>query len=137
MRLNVVAQLTVGLGFCLGGSPTRLPNSGPEAVAIARLYGAAPLLGAAATESAVRRQIEHTTVIHLATHGYLSATRAMDSGLLLTPPVPEAAVGQDGNDGVLQAWEIASQLKLQAELVVLSACETGRGRILRARGSSV
>src|SRR5262249_10075063 len=42
--------------------------------------------------------------------------------------------GETNNDGVLQAWEIYSQLKLRAELVVLSACETGRGQIVSGEG---
>jgi CHAT domain-containing protein len=58
----------------------------------------------------------------------------MSSGLLLTPPVAEPAPGQTANDGLLQAWEIYSQLQLKAELVVLSACDTGRGQTIQSEG---
>jgi CHAT domain-containing protein len=58
----------------------------------------------------------------------------MSSGLLLTAPEKEPQNGETDNDGVLQAWEIYSQLKLRAELVVLSACETGRGQRVRGEG---
>jgi CHAT domain-containing protein len=58
----------------------------------------------------------------------------MSSGLLLTVPEKEPEPGETGNDGALQAWEIYSQLKLKAELVVLSACETGRGQEVKGEG---
>src|SRR5204863_5551514 len=91
-------------------------------------------LGERATEAAVRQQIETADVIHFATHGYLHPVRPMSSGLLLTAPEQEPEIGETANDGALQAWEIYSQLKLRAELVVLSACETGRGQNMRAEG---
>lgn len=58
----------------------------------------------------------------------------MSSSLLLIPPAKVPAAGEMNNDGVLQAWEIYSQLHLKAELVVLSACETGRGQNVRGEG---
>ena len=87
-----------------------------------------------ATEAELRKRIESADVVHLATHGYLNPVRAMSSGLLLTVPEKEPQIGETDNDGVLQAWEIYSQLKLRAELVVLSACETGRGQLVRGEG---
>src|SRR5207244_12950237 len=59
---------------------------------------------------------------------------ARSSGVLLTVPEQEPPVGQTDNDGALQAWEIYSQLHLKAELVVLSACETGRGENVASEG---
>lgn len=117
-----------------GRAPAPLPATRVEATQIARLYGGQPLLGEAATEAAVRQRIERADVVHLATHGYLHPLRAMSSGLLLSVPEREPEAGQTGNDGVLQAWEIYSQLKLQAELVVLSACETGHGEPVAGEG---
>jgi CHAT domain-containing protein len=98
------------------------------------LYGSKPLLREEATEAALRQQIETANVIHLATHGYLHPVRAMSSGVLLTPPEKEPESGETDNDGALQAWEIYSQLKLKAELVVLSACESGRGQEVKGEG---
>jgi CHAT domain-containing protein len=121
--------------FLLGGVvPSPLPATGEEAKAIARFYGSVPLLGESATEAALRQQIEQAQVIHLATHGFLHPTRPMSSGVLLTLPEKEPGPQETANDGVLQAWEIYSELKLKAELVVLSACETGRGQNVAGEG---
>jgi CHAT domain-containing protein/tetratricopeptide (TPR) repeat protein len=120
--------------FVQRAPPARLPETRREAEQIARLYGSKPLLGEQATEAALRRRIGGAAVIHLATHGFLNPVRAMSSGVLLTVPEPEPAIGQTANDGALQAWEIYSQLHLKAELVVLSACETGRGENVAGEG---
>ena len=58
----------------------------------------------------------------------------MSSGIMLTPPAKEPALGETNDDGALQAWEIFSQLKLRAELVVLSACDTARGEVVKGEG---
>src|SRR5439155_1892488 len=55
-------------------------------------------------------------------------------GVLLTVPEQEPEVGETKDDGVVQDWEIYSQVTLKAELVVLSACETGRGKNVRGEG---
>ncbi len=118
-----------------GGSlPPRLPASAEEARRIAALYGAEALLGEAATEAAVRQKISRAAVVHFATHGYFHPHLAMSSGVLLTPPAAEPGSGETDDDGALQAWEFGRTLPLSAELVVLSACETGRGEKVRGEG---
>src|SRR5439155_21093934 len=54
--------------------------------------------------------------------------------ILLAPPEGAAAEIDSSDDGVLQAWEIQNQLKLKAEIVVLSACETARGAVKTSEG---
>lgn len=102
-----------------------------EAVSIASQLGLQPLLGAAATESAVRARLPRAPVVHLATHGlaYGSVEHAASSFILL------AAGGK--HDGLLEAREIMSDstLSLRATLVVLSACETARGAENRGEGT--
>jgi CHAT domain-containing protein/tetratricopeptide (TPR) repeat protein len=117
-----------------GSPPDPLPQTGREAAAIARLYGGKPLIGEVATEASIRRHVGQADVVHLATHGYLHPHRGMSSGVLLTVPKREPKTLDSINDGALLAWEIRDQLKLRAELVVLSACETGKGNNVRGEG---
>jgi CHAT domain-containing protein len=85
------------------------------------------LIGAAAKESVLKRDAGSFDVIHLATHGILDERAPLFSALVL------AASPEDGEDGLLEAREIAD-LTLRARLVVLSACDTGRGRFRDGEG---
>jgi CHAT domain-containing protein len=103
-----------------------LPDTGAEVNRVGALLGAAPadvLTGANATEAAVRsRPLRDYRVLYFATHGLLpTESRCLSQpGLALSPP--QAAATKE-TDGLLEATEIAA-LKLDAELVVLSACNT-------------
>jgi CHAT domain-containing protein len=114
--------------------PPRLPASADEAREVAALYGAEPLLGEAATEAAVRTRITEASVVHLATHGYFNPRLPMSSGVLLSPPAGPVEAASTSNDGALQAREFGPSLPLRANLVVLSACETGRGAKVKGEG---
>jgi CHAT domain-containing protein/Tfp pilus assembly protein PilF len=95
----------------------------------ARRIDAEPVyVGADASESRLKasRLVASACRLHLATHaGVSEGARSTFSGLLLTPG--------HGEDGDLQVFEIAA-LKLQADLVVLSACNTARGESYRGEG---
>jgi CHAT domain-containing protein/tetratricopeptide (TPR) repeat protein len=99
-----------------------LPASEKEAIAIAKLLQTEPLLGEKATESNVLKQIENARYIHLATHGILSDITG--SGI----PGAIALSPSNSDDGLLTSEEIL-RLNLTADLVVLSACNTGAGTI--------
>ncbi|OIP70457.1 MAG: hypothetical protein AUK43_09495 [Oscillatoriales cyanobacterium CG2_30_40_61] len=99
-----------------------LPASEKEAIAIAKILQTEPLLGEIATESKVIQLIENARYIHLATHGILSDLT--ESGI----PGAIALSPSGSDDGLLTSEEIL-QLNLTADLVVLSACNTGAGSI--------
>ncbi len=102
-----------------------LAGAETEAQAIAQLLNRSAIIGSQARKSVVMQQMADAQLIHLATHGLLDDVQRLG--------VPGAiALAPDGNrldtDGFLTASEIL-EMKLKAELVVLSACDTGRGKI--------
>jgi CHAT domain-containing protein len=114
--------------------PDPLPETRAEATEVAGLYKTTPILGKEATEAAVRKTIEQADVIHFATHGYLDLEFGMSSGILLSRSEKRQPPGETSNDGVLQAWEVFSEFKLKADIVVLSACDTGKGENVYGEG---
>ena len=110
-----------------------LPGARREAQAIAELFGpsAETYLGAAATEARVMEVGGRADVLHLGAHGFVDGDAPLDSGLVLA--VAPGSRGR-GRNGVLQAWEVFEQLRLDADLVVLSGCETGVGELLLGEG---
>ncbi|MDZ7960003.1 MAG: tetratricopeptide repeat protein [Aulosira sp. DedQUE10] len=98
-----------------------LPAAEEEAKAIAPLLQTQALIGNKATKAAILPLLPKARIIHLATHGIFDEIRGLGSAVALAPS------GQD--NGLLTAEEILEGVKLNAELVVLSACKTGRGRI--------
>jgi CHAT domain-containing protein len=97
-----------------------LPHSEQEAFAIAQLFQTQALIGNQATKAAIVQQLPNARIIHLATHGLLDNIRGMGSAIALAP--------SDTDNGLLTAEEIL-ELNLNASLVVLSACNTGMGRL--------
>lgn len=102
-----------------------LPDTAHEVQAVSAQMGAGStiLLGGQATEPNVRAQaLDQYRVVYFATHGLLPGELhcAGEPGLALTPP---AVATSTSADGFLSASEIAG-LKLNADLVVLSACNT-------------
>src|SRR5262249_12740092 len=118
-----------------------LPETADELCTVAQGLKAEPSdihLGAQATEREVRRlssggELAKYRVVHFATHGVLAGEIAgtREPGLILTPP----ATASDEDDGYLSASEI-SALKLDADWVVLSACNTAAGGAASAEALS-
>ena len=108
-----------------------LPEAETEVATIAKTF--APhlnkvLIGREASEKTFRTLAPTYSTVHLATHGVLDNRHPLYSHLLLTKTQGDAE-----NDGLLEAREIMN-LKLNADLAVLSACETGNGRISPGEG---
>ena len=109
-----------------------LPETADELCAVAadvKADASSIHLGAQATERSIKRlsssgELAKYRMLHFATHGVLAGQLdgTREPGLILTPP--DKATEED--DGYLSASEIAS-LKLDAALVILSACNTAAG----------
>jgi len=101
-----------------------LPASRAEVHAVAT----ATLVDAKANETAfwkALRQRTHWRAVHFACHGVIDGRRPMRSALALTL--------SPGTDGRLTAGEVYGR-EIPAELAVLSACESGRGRVYTGQG---
>ena len=111
----------------------RLPGTKKEAGEILSLVPDEDRLEAlsfrASRETAMGHELEQFRYLHFATHGFLDSVRPELSGIVLS------MVNEKGEpeNGFLLAHEIYN-LKLPAELVVLSACETGLGKQIRGEG---
>ena len=106
-----------------------LPEAEQEVKALRQLYGTSRskvYIGAEAREDRVKSEASQARVLHFAAHGMLNNASPMYSHLALAP-------GSANEDGLLEAWELI-QLDLKADLAVLSACETSRGRIGAGEG---
>jgi CHAT domain-containing protein/Tfp pilus assembly protein PilF len=112
----------------------RLPFAREEAERIGSLFGGRSrvFVGRAASEGRARSIGTDARVIHFATHALPDARFPLESALVLTPG--EGAAEEGPADGWLRAWEIAESLRLNADLVTLSGCETGLGRELQGEG---
>jgi CHAT domain-containing protein len=97
-----------------------LPGSAAEVAAIGRLFGAQAqvLVGRRASKRALLEAASGRAIVHLATYGVLNKDNPLFSFVELMP--------QGGDDGRLEVHDVFG-LRLQARLVVLSACQTALG----------
>ena len=108
-----------------------LPGSEIEATAIASLLRTTALTGKNATKRKILTQLSSASLIHLATHGILDENQGLESAIVLASSGFRSNPSSNPSsnpDEFLTASEILN-LKLTANLVVLSACNTGRGKI--------
>lgn len=113
----------------VGNPPVQLdPLKGAEKETLAiakffqdKFFKTKAITGKDATETAFKQKLSSARIIHLATHGLLSDTdKSIPTAIALAPT--------KNDDGLLTPAEIID-LSINAELVVLSACDTGRGAI--------
>ena len=92
-----------------------LPWSRSEVRAISRLYGAEQRtsVGADASRDFLRRYAGRASHLHLSLHGFSDVAEAMQSGVVMA-------------DGPMTAAEFRESTELTAQVVVVSACESGR-----------
>src|SRR6266545_3958522 len=120
-----IGQETIGHATLTlrGGKLDPLPEAEQEVKALGQLYSverSKVYIGAEASEDRVKAEAGQARILHFATHGTLNNASPMYSYLAL-------AQGDKNEDGLLEAWELM-QMDLHADLAVLSACETARGR---------
>ena len=124
-KVNLQEVLIVGNPTMpsLGNPPFQLPTllgAEKEAKAIASLLNTTFLTGDSATKVEVVNKMKSARFVHLATHGLLEEYRKGEI------PGAIALAPSSGDDGFLTASEIVT-MRLNAEMVVLSACKTGQG----------
>lgn len=125
---QAVERLKVRL---MDGELTPLPEAEEQVRELGRLYGAKQstiYVGPDAREERFKADAGNYRILHLATHGIFDDASPMYSQVVLANEEGDAR-----EDGFLEAWEIMN-LDLRAELVVLSACETARGRVGAGEG---
>jgi len=110
-----------------------LPAARAEGEALAALFGPRALLreGDLATEADAKREAPGFPYLHFACHGLLGGVSPLDAALVLAPGPGKAGAS---DNGLLQAWEIFEGLRLDADLVTLSACDTGVGKVQGGEG---
>ncbi|MDY7075909.1 MAG: CHAT domain-containing protein [Chloroflexota bacterium] len=123
--LSRVVQRTAGMerskpiqALVVGNPTLDMHHEHREAQQVAQLFGVQPYLGRKATKAMIQSELGGKDVVHLACHGYFHPTEPMQSGVVLA-----------GHES-LTAQEIMG-LSLQAYLVTLNACKTGRSNVIR------
>ncbi len=115
------------------GTLGALPYSRPEVEGIAKLYPVnetSVFMGTQASEKNLKKlDLRQYKYLHFASHGLIDEEKPQFSALILSPDV------NDDEDGFLTVGEVFD-LKLNADLVVLSACKTGLGKRIRGEGVS-
>ena len=117
-----------------------LPGTEREAALIApKLPLSLTLTETKATEGAVKT-VQSPSILHFATHGYFLPSGSADqnplvrSGLILAGANLQNATQNQGEDGVLTALEVSGLDLRGTKLVVMSACDTGKGEVANGEG---
>jgi CHAT domain-containing protein/tetratricopeptide (TPR) repeat protein len=96
-----------------------------------RFPGSRIFVGRDATERRLFDEVQHASVLHVASHAIVDDDRPAYSGLVLF--AGEDSLVATNDDGLVQAFEILRR-EMPLDLVVLSACDTGRGKVVRGEG---
>jgi CHAT domain-containing protein/tetratricopeptide (TPR) repeat protein len=108
-----------------------LPEAERQVKVLQQIYGSKNsniYTGTEAGEARLKQEAGNYRILHLATHGIVNNDNPMYSCLVLSQLQSNAS-----DDGLLEAWEIM-KMDLNADLVILSACDTARGKVGAGEG---
>ena len=107
-----------------------------EVQAAAQVMKGQTFIGETCDEKLFKEKAGDFQILHVATHAFVNDQNPLYSGLIFnqidSTHAPIAEI-EDTSEGILYAYEIY-KLSLQAELLVLSACHTGQGKLARGEG---
>ncbi|GAA0188661.1 hypothetical protein GCM10009122_47680 [Fulvivirga kasyanovii] len=103
-----------------------LPGSREEIRAIADIVNGDYYVGDFASKHEFKNKAKEYLILHLALHGEVDDNHPMNSKLFFTP-------SDSSKDGTLYAYELYN-MSLNAEMAVLSACNTGAGQLIKGEG---
>jgi CHAT domain-containing protein len=104
-----------------------IPGAKAEVGKISTIYKGTVFEGAAASEKIFKTEASKYNILHLSAHTIIDNDNPMYSKLVFSP------VSGSKDDGLLNTYELFN-MKLGAELAVLSACNTGNGRLQQGEG---
>lgn len=101
-----------------------------EVRTVGSVFGGRFMTGPEASEGNFKKYAPQASVLHLPMHALVNDTDPLFSTLVFSPGLPDSS---GYNDGFLHAYELYN-LRLRANLVVLSACQTGVGKVEKGEG---
>jgi CHAT domain-containing protein len=126
-EMNENDSVTTLRGENRGGALVELTETKKEVENIKSQIGGDVFSDKTATKAQFKEVASKYGIIHLATHALINDKNPMDSRLVFTLPENKA------DDGFLYAYELFG-MRLSAQMVVLSACNTGYGKLLKGEG---
>ncbi|MEL6926207.1 MAG: CHAT domain-containing protein, partial [Bacteroidota bacterium] len=123
---NALADREVNVSDAFRSEWSLLSYSKEEVEEAAQYFNGPKFIASEATESTFQQYASESRIVHLATHAYVNDQFPLQSGLLL-------ASDGEAEDGYLNTFEIYN-MKLPAEMAVMSACNTGSGQLAEGEG---
>jgi len=104
-----------------------IPGALEEVKRVSKIYKGKVLIGAMASESMFKREAPNYNILHLSAHTIIDNVNPMYSKLVFSPNIDKK------EDGLLNTYELFN-MNLHAELAILSACNTGSGKLQAGEG---